>query len=323
MVRLLSFVKLLQNESMKIYRRIGTWVMIGILLVVTLLFGILLKIDSPNDFEGKDWRTVLEEENKSYEKELAKVEEEGNARLYQDFLKESYAINQYRLDHNISPEDSAWEFVHNAASLISLITLFTIIVGAISVAGEFSWGTVKLLLIRPVSRSKILLSKYIATFQFALTMLVILFLFSFLIGALLFGLGDVTKPYLAYENGQVVEKNMFLHTLSLFGFQCIDLLMMATFAFMISAVFRSSSLAIGLAIFLMFTGVQLVSILAAMDITWVKYLLFANTDLTPYFDGTPWIEGMTLSFSITMLVIYFVLFNVTSWLIFNKRDVSV
>ncbi len=308
---------------MKIYRRIGTWVMVGILLTVTLLFGILIKFDSPNDFEGKDWRKVLEEENKSYEKQLAKIEKEGHANTYQNYLIEAYAINQYRLDHNISPEDSAWDFVTKATDLTSLITLFTIIVGAISVAGEFSWGTVKLLLIRPVSRSKILLSKYIATFQFALTMLLILFLFSFLIGALLFGLGEVTQPYLAYENGQVVEKNMFLHTLSLFGFQCVDLLMMATFAFMISTVFRSSSLAIGLAIFLMFAGVQLVAILAAMDITWVKYLLFANTDLTPYFDGTPWVEGMTLSFSLTMLAIYFVLFNVTSWLIFNKRDVSV
>ena len=320
---MLSFIRLLQNESMKIYRRIGTWVMIGILLAATLLFGILLKLDSPNDFEGKDWRKVLDEQNKGYEKQLAEAEKEGDSNAYQEYLRESYAINQYRLDHNITPEDSAWEFVQNASGLTSLITLFTIIVGATSVAGEFSWGTVKLLLIRSVSRSKILLSKYIATFQFALTMLVILFLFSFLVGALLFGLGDLTQPYLAYESGEVVEKSMLLHTLSLFGFRCVNLLMMATFAFMISTVFRSSSLAIGLAIFLMFAGVQMVSILAMMDQTWIKYLLFANTDLTPYFDGTPWVEGMTLSFSLTMLAIYFVLFNVTSWLIFNKRDVSV
>ena len=131
------------------------------------------------------------------------------------------------------------------------------------------------------------------------------------------------NPYLAYADGKVVEKNMFLHTLSLFGLASVNLLMMVTFAFMISAVFRSSSLAIGLATFLMFAGVQAVAILAALEQGWVKYILFANTNLTPYFDGTPLVEGMATSFPITVLAIYFVLFNVVSWVIFNKRDVAI
>lgn len=317
---MLSFMRLIQNENMKIYRRIGTWVMIGLLLLATSLMAMSVKMFEEE--ETGDWKKNLAQENKRYEKEMA---QEDGPKFYRDMIKKDHAINQYRLEHDIPPEgrNTTWGFVHGATDLTSLITLFTVIVGAISVAGEFSWGTIKLLLIRSASRSKILWAKYLATFQFALTMLVILLLFSMLMGVIFFGIDGLSNPYLAYADGKVVEKNMFLHTLSLFGLASVNLLMMVTFAFMISAVFRSSSLAIGLATFLMFAGVQAVAILAALEQGWVKYILFANTNLTPYFDGTPLVEGMTLSFSITVLAIYFVLFNVVSWVIFNKRDVAI
>ena len=64
------------------------------------------------------------------------------------------------------------------------------------------------------------------------------------------------------------------------------MIMLATMAFMISAVFRNSSLAIGLSIFLMFTGAELTGLLA-MKFDWAKYVLFANTDLMQYFEGVP------------------------------------
>ncbi len=59
--------------------------------------------------------------------------------------------------------------------------------------------------------------------------------------------------------------------------------MIVTMAFMISTVFRSSSLAIGLSIFIMFAG-QIITLLL-MRYSWGKYFLFANTDLTPVLRG--------------------------------------
>jgi len=96
--------------------------------------------------------------------------------------------------------------------------------------------------------------------------------------------------------------------------------MMATFAFMISTVFRSSALAIGLAIFLMMAGNQI--IFAFAEYPWAKYILFANTDLQQYANGNVLIEGMTLGFSISVLIGYYAIFIGLSWLIFIKRDVA-
>src|SRR5690606_26357656 len=125
--------------------------------------------------------------------------------------------------------DSIWSFMDTASAIVSVITLFTIIVGASSVASEFSWGTIKLLLIRPVSRTKILLSKYLSTIIFALVSLIILFVVSLLVGSIIFGF-DGSQPHLVYRDGEVHEVNMILYVLGVFGLKSINLVMMSTFA---------------------------------------------------------------------------------------------
>ncbi|MNU05550.1 hypothetical protein D3C72_2503960 [compost metagenome] len=56
--------------------------------------------------------------------------------------------------------------------------------------------------------------------------------------------------------------------------------------------------------------------------SWGRFWLFANTDLTQYIEGKPLMEGMNMTFSISVLVAYFLLFNFLSWTIFQKRDVA-
>jgi ABC-2 type transport system permease protein len=70
----------------------------------------------------------------------------------------------------------------------------------------------------------------------------------------------------------------------------------------------------------MLIGEVLVEVLSKYS--WVKYVLFANLDLRLYFDGTPLVEGMTLGFSITVLSVYFLLFNFASFLFFSRRDIA-
>ena len=66
--------------------------------------------------------------------------------------------------------------------------------------------------------------------------------------------------------------------------------MLATMAFMLSAVFRNSSLAVGFSIFLLVMG-NTATVFLAAKFEWTKYILFANTDLSQYMNGTPLVEG--------------------------------
>ncbi|MEK5441710.1 MULTISPECIES: ABC transporter permease [unclassified Fredinandcohnia] len=313
-----NIVKLIQNENMKIYRRISTWIMLVILIAVAVVVGIVMNITA-SDSVDEQWKQNLQQQNEMYKTDLAS---EDLPDMVKDISKKELAINEYRIEHDIAPVESrsTWNFMTIAAEIVSLITLFTIVVGASSVASEFTWGTIKLLLIRPVSRAKILLSKYLATILFALFSLVLLFVVSFLVGSIFFGIEGST-PHLVYRDGAVHEVHMVSHILGVFGLKSINLIMMSTFAFMISTIFRNSGLAIGLAIFLMFVGVNVTALLAT-KFEWAKYILFANTDLSQYLTGYVLVEGMTMTFSVIMLIIYFVIFNTLTWFVFTKRDVA-
>ncbi|MDE1385368.1 hypothetical protein CHCC14820_1554 [Bacillus paralicheniformis] len=309
---------LIVNEWIKIFNRKGTYVMIAILLLSAIGLGVLTKMIGETD-QNPDWKKELMQENKDMKEQLKGVNNPALEKSYE----RSTAINEYRIKHDL-PEDgdySALSFISDASGNIPLLGLFVITVAAGIVANEFSWGTVKLLVIRPISRFKILLAKYFTVLLFALALLFILFASAGITGLALFGAGDGSQVHLAYADGTVEEKSLLLHLAGSYLLNSISLLMMATMAFMISAVFRNSSLAVGISIFLLAMGGTVTNLLAT-KFDWVKYILFANTDLTQYFDGSPLVSDMTLGFSIVVLAVYFIVFHVLAFGAFTKRDIA-
>lgn len=312
-------LKLIQNEQAKIYIRKSSWVMYIILAAILIGFAFIQKnfADLNTEYQGDDWRQVLEKENKNLQKEMEKDE------FAAEMNPSTIAKNNYYLENDIQPEPyDAWQFTKDTVLTVSSIAgLLTIIIAAGIVANEFNWGTIKLLLIRPISRSKILLSKYIAILLFALYTLIFGLIFSWILGAIFFGVNGL-NPSLVTETANgfkvlAVVPQIFIN----YGYQLVGLVVMATFAFTISAVFRNGSLAIGVAIFLMMGSSTIVSFF--LDKDWAKYILFVHTDLSQYAEGNePIIEGMTLGFSITVLIVYYLIFMLLSWIVFTKRDVA-
>lgn len=315
-------LNLIRNELLKLFRRAGTYVMISIVVLLIIGAGVIIKFvgtveDSPAD---EVWKAQLAEQTEYHKTEL---EEFPDNTPYATHLERSIAINDYRIANNLTPFEkySMWGFVNDVTPIIDIIGMFTIVVAASIVASEFGWGTIKLLLIRPISRTKILASKYFTVLIFGGLLLLTLYVLSVVLGAILFGAPDVAAPHLTYMNGKVTEQPMGLYLFVLYGFNSISMIMLATMAFMISAAFRNSSLAIGLSLFLLLMGNSITQIVA-LKYEWAKYILFANTDLMQYFDSVPLVEGMTLPFSVMMLIIYFVVFQFFAFYIFKKRDIA-
>ncbi|MGD6967279.1 ABC transporter permease [Rossellomorea vietnamensis] len=312
---------LIKNEWIKIFSRPGTYVMIGLLVLLVIGAGSVMKFAGVSQEPEGDWKQQTQmqiESDKQYLEEMG-----GSENFQTQYYKQQVAINEYRLANDIEPAsgESIWSFVNFNSNFVEIIGLFAIIVAAGIVASEFTWGTIKLLLIRPISRTKILLSKYITVLLFGITLLLTLFLLSTLVGAIFFGGGD-GQPHLVYIDGAVEEQNMVFYLIKTYLLKSISITMMATMAFMISAVFRSSSLAIGISLFLLFMGGTATQFIS-MKYDWAKYSLFANTDLTIYTGAMqPLVDDMTLGFSVTMLIIYFVIFHLLAFIVFKKRDVA-
>ncbi|WP_136603701.1 ABC transporter permease [Paenibacillus dokdonensis] len=257
-----NFFSLVQNENMKIYRRVRTWVMLGILVVVNLVIPLLFSM----------------------------VDSEGATSIWDSVIL-----------------SSTFTFF--------LCTIFSVIIAADSVAGEFSWGTIKLLLIRPWSRSKILLSKYVSVILFSLLCTVLLTGVSLLVSSLLFSGSADSNMFTPGKSGLVF-------TLQYILCDYVNLFITVAIAFMLSTVFRAGGLAIGLALFIMFTKGIFMTLFSPERYTWAKYLIFTHMDLTSYLQSDVGPGGITLGFSLAVLAVYYIVFMAISWYVFKKRDVA-
>lgn len=323
MGRWLLMLNLVHNEWVKIFKQISTYIMIGLLVVLVMAAGALTKyLDSKASEPKSDWKQELTAENNALKQNM-----EG-AKFVAPSLKEytnrQIAINEYRIEHDLEPDrkSTVWTYLKDSADFISFAGLFVIIIAAGIVANEFSWGTIKILVVKPYKRWKILLAKYATVVLFLLLILAVLFISASIVGAILFGTGDAVKNvHLAYVDGVVKEQNLLFYMIKTYALNSLSVFLLATMAFMISAVFRISGLAIGVSIFLLLMGGTITNLLAA-KFDWAKYSLFANTNLIQYIDGMPMVEGMTMTFSIIMMLVYFAIFHILAFGFFTKRDIA-
>lgn len=268
---MVNFMKLVQNENMKIYRRVRTWVMLGIIVLLPILLGVLLYYGS----------------------------NEGENLTAFGAMELSMIIVNF------------------------LVTIFAVVIAAESVAGEFSWGTIKLLLIRPWSRSNILLSKLIAVILFSALIALISLLLCYGINLAFFGVTNPADSIFAEQDAGAGV--LFSELGQLACLQYVSTLIIASLAFLMSAALRSNGLAIGLSISIVFTAQLWTGLFLMIDQPWIKYVLFLHLDLTQYVNGgTGPISGepLTLGFALSVLAAYFIVFNLISWIVFRKRDIT-
>lgn len=202
-----------------------------------------------------------------------------------------------------------------------MVIIFAIVIAADVVSSEYTNGTIKLLLIRPHSRTKILFSKYIAVILFSLFLLLILFITGYNVNAFFYGTGDLNRTDLFLNpEGQVTEMNVFIQVMKMYGFSFFPILSYTTLAFTLSTILCNSALAVGVSLFMMIVGNSMIE--ATTKIAWLKYLPFANSDISLYIFHLPPRPEMTLGFSLSVLLVYIVIFFGVSWVIFIWRDVT-
>ncbi|QQP14390.1 ABC transporter permease [Lysinibacillus agricola] len=310
-------LKLIQNEWMKLWHKKGTWAMVALVILFIIGPGIMMKYYETKMTEDISWKESEQQTINNYKDMLASDDFSSEDKKH---FEDQIAISEYRLANDMPTQEdgSVASFMSFTGSMLALVTLFTVIIAASIVSSEFSTGTIKMLLTRPVSRAKILTSKLLTAFIFGLFLFVVNVVVSALVGLILFG--GPTGVELEMVNGQIVEKAVWNDLAYHYLLSGGDFVMSILFAFLVGSVFRSSSLAIGLTMFLSFTGGMIVMFLSRYDI--VKYIWLTHSDLTQYENGNLMIEGITMPFSLTILAIYAVIFLVISYLSFMKRDVT-
>lgn len=272
-----------------------------------------------NTYEDNSVRTELSKDTK----QMTYTEKQ----THNNVVKE-YEISKYILDTGIDVnkiETLRGTLQNIYADYGIFIIILSIIIGATIVSSEFEKGTIKLLLIKPYSRIKILLAKYITVILTVIVSILAVIIIQFIIGGLFFGFDSLKNPIVQYDFGtnKIVEigslANVALTSLAMLP----QFILLATIAFTLSTISTSSSLSITMSLLFYIAGGILNNIAISFNVKLMKFLPTLNWDFTQYlFGGLPSMETLSLGFSIMICIAYLLLLTVASFIVFKKKNVK-
>lgn len=237
-------------------------------------------------------------------------------------------INKYIIENNmdINKSNDLRGILKNFFNEYGLfIIVIIVMVAGTIVSEEFNKGTIKLLLVKPYSRNKILLAKFITVFIMILFSIVAIVIMEILVGGIIFGLDSLSVPILEYnfETQSLESMNIFTYL----GIQIITqlpkLALLATLAFACSTLFTNSALAIAIPL-LGYMSADVINMLVIQyKVQFMKFFVSMNWDFEGYlFGNLPKMEGMTIGFSAVICIIYFIIMVIPTFIAFKKKNIK-
>jgi ABC-type transport system involved in multi-copper enzyme maturation permease subunit len=308
------------------------------LIVIAIIIGVLVSLFTYAQYKQvqtqreklgtNDWRTILQQQIIDTQNRLS------SSRITPEWKKQlqiTLQQEQYYLDKNINPSEPGAPtfmrmFLENSIDLF--IPLMVMVIASDLVSSEHSLGSIKLLLTRPIRRWKVLLSKYFTLCLAVSLIIAIAAALSYIISGVVFGYKGWGAPILTGFNvtdtglntTDVTAIPLWKFLLMDFGLVWFVALVVGTLSFMLSVLIRSTAAGMGVMLAALISG----AILSNMVSSWesAKYLFMVNLRLTDYMKGAaPPIEGMTLSFSMSVLLVWWMAALFVSFYVFTKKDV--
>jgi ABC-2 type transport system permease protein len=204
-------------------------------------------------------------------------------------------------------------------TLLVHVPLLISLVAGDMIAGEANMGTLRLLAARPVSRTNIILGKFLATCVYSILLLSFMTLLGLLGSILLFGTSDL----MVFKSDKLLlidRTDVLWRYVAAYGFAALSMITVAALAFLFS-VFAENSIGpiIGaMSVIVVFT------ILTTMDIPFfnaMKPFLFTNHMLNwkGFFDRP--VDKPEVLKSALFLIAHIALFVFLSIYIFRKKDI--
>jgi ABC-2 type transport system permease protein len=215
-------------------------------------------------------------------------------------------------------------------AIFLLLPLLIIILAGDCVSGEFTTKTIKILLTRSVPRWKILLSKYIALLILISIVILETAVLALLISGIMFSSWGFGEPIATgfkvlagkLDASNVIRVAQWQYMILVYALGWYVAVTVGTISFMVSVLVRNTSTSIGVMMASLIGGGFLQLFLA--DWPSVKYFFVLNLNLPQYLTGSyqP-IAGMSMGFSLLVLLIWLLVTLGIGFTVFQKQDVLV
>lgn len=329
--------KLVYNEWIKYFNRLGTWIMLGLIILFMLLPSLLTMQFGSTKYDhktyGDNWKTEVKKDIKDMQTELAKInkkkEKDREVVDYNKLATYESRISElsFYLKKDVQPPagNDVYGDMLGINGFIPLIAIMITVMCSGLMSREYQQGTIKLLLIRPASRLKIFASKLIFAFIASFLFLLFGYVVKLIISLITSQMNPTSK--IAVQSGEEMKYKMveFMPLLMRhFANDYMYVVIFAVIAFSLSVLFRNTSLSIGIAFTLMFFGDMAVMFLQSKT-ELVKFLWPANWGLNQYnvdnIAPLP-VDDMTFTYSLIYNIVALLIVIIVTAVIFKKRDVA-
>lgn len=198
------------------------------------------------------------------------------------------------------------------------IPFLIVLVGGDLLAGEATAGTYRMLITRPISRTRIVASKFLAGLIYTILLLLFLMLMSLGLSILIFGTGDL----IVAKQGVIIfaESDVLWRIFSAYAFATLSLSVVLSLSFFFSSLVEN---AIGPIVATMAVIIIFI-ILSALDIEglrWIRPFLFVThmTQWTSFFEDP--IDFSKLMNSVLVLSAHILGLFAITLLIFRRKDI--
>ncbi|MGZ6971767.1 MAG: ABC transporter permease [Thermoanaerobaculia bacterium] len=327
---------LIENEALKILRRKRFRIILIVLAAILSLVVFAQDRQQRNqrrDNPTLDWRIGVEKRATELERRMNERRVPEN---FKRWMRYESGRLRYHLSRNLNPNEITGPIFTRAfagVGSVLLIPLLVAVFGADHVSSEFAEGTITLLLTRPVSRWKVLLSKVVAMGLFTTLTLLAAFFLAWGISGVAFGWSGWGAPILTgfrlggaspaagFDLSGVRMVTLWQDAFAAWGLAWFSALAVGSITLLLSVVFRSAAAAMGTMMATLVGGTILSRI--ASDWDGAKWFFVTNLPLPDYYAGLPTpFEGMTLAFSVWVLFGWALAALAAAFVLFTRRDVT-
>ena len=204
------------------------------------------------------------------------------------------------------------------AVLISHMPFLSTIVASEIVSGEYSKGTFRMYLTRPISRSEVILSKLIIVYIYTTLMMLFFYLYTVILSIIILGTGDLAvfhNGLLFLDQSDIIWRFVLAYIIS-----NSIMLTITSLCFLFSTISKNSVTPIISTISIVFIGTAISFIPINFFEQVNPYLFTGYIDLflTAFYDPIPK-DKITLS--ILVSITWSVIFVSLSFYFFNKKDI--
>lgn len=276
-------------------------------------------ISETKDYESycKDSMNELKD---SFDESKCKIE-------YKSYIEENEKY-KYAIENNVEIENvstSRYGIVNFISEYSLFILIISIVVSGNIVSTEFDKGTIKLLLVRPYNRTKILLSKYISSLFIILLSIISIFIMQFIVSGIFYGYSSLNIPQIIYNfnTNSIQYINIFKYSILETIATLPKFVLLTTLGFTISTIINNSIVGVAIPIVGYFAAEIINVIIQSYSIKLLKYFITPNWNFTPYlFGGISEFSGITFIFSLIICTIYLLILIIPTFIIFNKKNIK-